>query len=121
MVEPAIGVRGDWHAVAHALEDACLHEGRALGHAHLVRATLAPGLRLNRRSATWCAHFDRHALDLDVIEAVADRLACPASWRGLAPLLEREWETVLRDPSARINGALVRRGDLAHFMNEAAA
>jgi alcohol dehydrogenase class IV len=98
------------HGLAHVLEGAL--DDPAFHHARLCRVMLAPVLMLNRRAQKWRDLFEQHAIDLDMVEKIAEQLFDATEFSRLAAVLTDNWPAVLRDPSTRTNAVLVRKADL---------
>jgi len=102
------------HGIAHTLEG--VPGAPPAGHAALCATFLAPVLEWNRRGAAWRDRLAECDLSEEPILAVSARLHEPRLYAAFLPLLEREWRAVLRDPSTRTNGTLVRPEALSHFL-----
>jgi alcohol dehydrogenase class IV len=105
------------HGIAHVIEGPMTAAlGAAWGHARLCATYLVPVLRFHRRAGSKVEDlFRQYGLDVKDIEAMADRLFDRSMYRQTLPILEAEWQSILRDRCTRTNATLVRRDDLQFF------
>jgi hypothetical protein len=74
-----------------------------------------------RRLATEAPRWPETGLDAATIAPKLDALTSPADTRAVLDAVREQWQAVLRDPSTRTNGYLVRRGELDALQDVAGA
>ncbi len=106
------------HGIAHQLE-APLRARQAeagWGHAALCAVFVFPVMCFNYQSSlrfkTLAAEFD---LDADRLLLHLSRFHDPQRYDAALPELQSQWREILRDPSTRINSALVRPCAIDYF------
>jgi hypothetical protein len=105
------------HGIAHVLESET-----EWGHARLCSTFLLPVMNLNRQaSSKWSELVRQYGLDEPALWNVLQRLFTPDDFAALMPLLRSNWTKILRDPSTRTNGALIRIRNLEEIEHQVAA
>ncbi len=103
--------------IAHVLESET-----EWGHARLCSTFLLPVMNLNRQaSSKWSELVRQYGLDEPALWNVLQRLFTPDDFAALMPLLRSNWTKILRDPSTRTNGALIRIRNLEEIEHQVAA
>lgn len=99
------------HGIAHALERPLQSSdpAGAWGHARLCATFLGPVMNVQLGlSDRVRAVFDQYGLDADRLRPLWMELSNPDARRAAWPVLEANWESVLRDRCTRMNSVLVR-------------
>ncbi len=107
------------HGIAHVLEGVLegVDRERPFGHARLCATFLWPVLALDRSvSRELDAGLASHGLEASLVLEPARALFDEGAYARALPALEAHWRAILRDPCTRTNGALVRPGHLAFFL-----
>lgn len=107
------------HGIAHVLEPEMPFGKEPGGHARLCSRFLWPAMTLMReRSRKW-SMLEETGLDIAAMENVWRQLFSSAKcdFCNCEPLLQQHWDEVLREPSTRTNGVLIRRQDLEFFLS----
>ncbi|MEO8430288.1 MAG: iron-containing alcohol dehydrogenase [Acidobacteriota bacterium] len=112
------------HGIAHTLEGPlrAVQPDFGWGHARLCSTFLWPVLSLDLSlSAGAASRLEASGLEVAAILDAARRVYLEEAYERAIPLLEVHWPAVLRDPSTRTNGALVRAPQIEHFRRRAFA
>ena len=101
------------HGMAHEIEPRLA----GFGHARLCAALLWPVMRFNASRGSKCQELGAaHDLPLGAIFARTRELFVADDFNAIAPVLEANWSSVLRNPLSRINSVICRPSDLSWFI-----
>ncbi len=102
------------HGIAHTLEG---RVGAEFGHARLVSTFVWPVLEFDLGSSDKIVRLlESLEVQVELVRRRAREVFDESDYRALLPALEVHWPSVLRDPSTRLNSALVRPRALDHFL-----
>jgi len=106
------------HGIAHTLEGAMKRKyaGEYVGHAQLCAAYLWPVFSLNMQlSPKVDTLFEQYGLDKPKIVGVLKGFFDGHTYDLGLPILQENWQSVLRDASTRTNCALIRPAHISYF------